>query len=297
MAKKINLKHAGLKKKLATKYRLSIINETNFEELKRVRVSQFHGILLLLGLIFIVSAITTIIIFYTPFREYVPGYPDVEFRRQVLRNTLAVDSAEQEMAKQVKFLEAIKLVIEGKASVDDNIQSDTIGSKPGDIANKALVKIDFKMSESDSLFMKRVEDEEQYNLQVIKRSKELAGVVFTRPIATGVVVSHFNAVKNHFTMEISALPNTPVMSLTSGTILYTGYTNEDGNVVIVLHQNNYISIYKHLDRVLKSTGNSVESGEAIGIIGNSDNTPSGQILSLSVLQNGSPVNPEMLFSY
>jgi hypothetical protein len=61
-------------KRLTNKYRLVILNDESFEEVSSVRLSRFNVyILLSTVLVFIVLAVASAI-FFTPLKEYVPGW-------------------------------------------------------------------------------------------------------------------------------------------------------------------------------------------------------------------------------
>ena len=67
-------KRKELKRKLLHKYRLVILNESTFEEKISFKLSRLNvfvtGTLLIIALI----GFTTLLIAFTPLREYIPGY-------------------------------------------------------------------------------------------------------------------------------------------------------------------------------------------------------------------------------
>ena len=83
--------------------------------------------------------------------------------------------------------------------------------------------------------------------------------------------------------------------LTLGPIIQLIFTL--GYVIGIQHQNNFISFYKHCSRLLKNTGDVVELGEHIAIIGNSGELSTGPHLHLELWQNGTALNPENYISF
>ena len=77
-----------------------------------------------------------------------------------------------------------------------------------------------------------------------------------------------------------------------GTVLFSGWTLETGNVIYIQHENNLTSAYKHNAELLKRTGERVKAGEAIAIIGNSGELSTGPHLHFELWYNGQPVDPE-----
>ena len=107
-----------------------------------------------------------------------------------------------------------------------------------------------------------------------------------------MVTNKFNSINNHFGTDIVAPPNEKITATLSGTIILATWTLETGNIIQIQHENNLISVYKHLAEVFKEQGNYVEAGEAIAIIGNSGEFSTGTHLHFELWHNGVPVNPE-----
>ena len=79
-AKKLKKKER-LKKHLFTKNRLVILNDETFEELFSFRLTLMNVFVVAgVGAILIIF-VTTFIIAFTPLREYIPGYPSTELKR------------------------------------------------------------------------------------------------------------------------------------------------------------------------------------------------------------------------
>ena len=77
-----------------------------------------------------------------------------------------------------------------------------------------------------------------------------------------------------------------------GTIVYADWSSETGHVIIVQHERNLISAYKHNSALLKSVGDFVRSEEAIAIIGNSGENSTGPHLHFELWYDGYAINPE-----
>lgn len=72
----------------------------------------------------------------------------------------------------------------------------------------------------------------------------------------------------HSGVDIAAASGEQVISVTSGTVKFAGQHNSYGGLVIVEHSNGIFSHYGHLSSVDTETGSVVESGQAIGKVGN-----------------------------
>ncbi len=85
--------------------------------------------------------------------------------------------------------------------------------------------------------------------------------------------------------------NTPVKSISSGTVAYVGSDLSDyGNMVIIRHDNGYISAYSHNKSVNVKKGDKVQQGDVIARSGSTGKVKDPQ-LHFSIRQGREPVNP------
>ncbi len=235
--------------------------------------------ILIIGIVFSVIA-------YTPVREFIPGYPDGNMRRNIVMNAIKVDSLEKELKIRDQYFEDIKTLVRGGAPSDS---TQVVNDQP-----ERIKDITFKKSKQDSLLRLQIESEEQYNLTVNEgkgsSDKQLSLHFFT-PLR-GIVTNAFNPGDRHYGVDVVAAPDAVVKSVMTGTVIMSEWTLETGYVIEVQHENNYISVYKHNAELLKSTGEQVKAGEAIAIVGNSGEFTTGPHLHFELWHNGTPINPE-----
>lgn len=103
-----------LKSKLTRKFRLVVLNEASFEErftfkLTPLNVFVFGGIFSIL-----LVAITSIIIAFTPIKEYIPGYSSTKLKKQATQLFYKVDSLEAKMAILAEVTKAMKPILIGE---------------------------------------------------------------------------------------------------------------------------------------------------------------------------------------
>lgn len=88
----------------------------------------------------------------------------------------------------------------------------------------------------------------------------------------------------HRGVDIFARKGTPVLSATSGIVVYTGVLSLGGNVVIVLSSTLKFHYYAHLNDIQARKLQFVSSGDQIGTVGktgNARNTPAHLHYSIS----------------
>ncbi len=95
-------------------------------------------------------------------------------------------------------------------------------------------------------------------------------------------------------INIKTPSGTPVRAIFEGTVLFTGFLEGYGNLVIVGHGGNYHSLYGHLDEIITSKGKKIRKGQ---ILGKSGDTGSlfGETLYFELRHKGKPVEPASWF--
>lgn len=104
------------------KYKLTIVNENTLEEVVGLHVSKLNGISVLLSVLTVLFLIASLIVAFTPLRNYLPGYMNSEIRAQVVDNALRVDSLQQLVERQNLYIMNIQDIFRGDVKAD-TIQS------------------------------------------------------------------------------------------------------------------------------------------------------------------------------
>lgn len=116
-------------------------------------------------------------------------------------------------------------------------------------------------------------------------------IFFILPV-NGYISRQYAPEKGHTGLDIAVKEGSPVYAAASGFIVYTGYTIEDGNVIIINHSDGYVSIYKHCSLLIKKEMDKVEQGELIAQSGNSGVHSTGPHLHFEIWKDGILINPQ-----
>lgn len=299
MSKRKDKNRHSFWKRMHFKYRLSILNENTLEEVWKLRVSMFNGIVLYLSSLFVLMVISSVIIVSTPLRNYLPGYLDSEIREQAIKAAIQVDSLEVQQHYQDAYLQNIKDVFAGKVQPESTAKVDTVMISEDD---KSL-----QSTNKERKFREEYEQAEKYNLSSISANDDIPteGVTFFRP-TKGVVTEHFNPSLRKYGIEIASSGESVVATL-EGAVVFAGYDPDAGYMVQVQHKNGFVSVYKGVSMLLKKTGDKVRTGEAIAIVKNDFDIKDNKSIAKEALTKnkidfelwykGNPVNPELYISF
>lgn len=107
--------------------------------------------------------------------------------------------------------------------------------------------------------------------------------------ATGKVVGNFDEVKNKG-IDISGKEGDPVLAAADGKVVYAGSGLRGyGNLLIIKHNNTYLSAYAHNQSLLVKEDQVVKQGQKIAEVGSSDAEQVG--LHFEIRKLGKPVDP------
>jgi murein DD-endopeptidase MepM/ murein hydrolase activator NlpD len=271
--------------KLKHKYRLVFFNDNTFEEVWHLRLSLLN-VLSVIGTVSIfMTTMVIVLIAFTPLREFIPGYPSKDMRREIVLNALKLDSLANSIRVQNQYIDNLNALVSGKSpSVSDSLNNRELSTKA----------ISFTKSEADSVFRQQIEKQEQFNFSSNLNKKQegsISDMHFFNPVK-GLVTNDYDPKTKHYGIDIVASPNEVVKATLEGTVIMASWTIETGNVIQLQHKNNIVSVYKHCASLLKKEGDKVQTGDAIAIIGNSGELTTGPHLHFELWHNGKAINPK-----
>lgn len=123
-------------------------------------------------------------------------------------------------------------------------------------------------------------------------SSERPTRIFDWPVEHGVISSGFG-IRNgtmHDGVDIAAPVGTPVHAAESGTVIYCGQLRGYGNVIIIRHDDHYVTVYGHDASNFAREGDAVARGQVIGRLGDTGRT-TGPNLHFEVRRDNVARNP------
>lgn len=270
-------------KKLLHKYRLVILNEDTFEEKASFKLNRLNVFVFSTISAIVLVAITTVIIAFTPLREYIPGYSSTALKQQATLLAYKTDSIQRALYLNEQYLASIKQVLTGDIKVE-SINRDSLLN----VFKSDLTKVDLTPSKEDSLLREKVAREEKFN--IFESSSNLTTSVLFPPV-NGTISEPFNPKGKHFAVDIVVAEGAPVKATADGTVIFAEWTVNNGFVIILEHQNNLMSVYKHNLKLISEQGDLVKAGEVIASAGTLGDFSTGPHLHFELWSNGYPLNP------
>jgi murein DD-endopeptidase MepM/ murein hydrolase activator NlpD len=136
----------------------------------------------------------------------------------------------------------------------------------------------------------------------------LESVLYSMPIGKpfdGEITSGYGYRRNPFTgrgvefhsgIDFRGRLGDSVKTTGSGVVVFAGYNGGYGKCVVIEHEKNLQTMYGHLSKISVKEGEQVNSGQLIGLIGNTGRS-TGPHVHYEIIVNGKGINPEKYISY
>ena len=282
------MKSKSFRSKLLRKYRLTIHNENKLENVLGFYISPLWVIVSLFFSFLLVAGVIFLIIVFTPVGNMLPGYMSESTKEKLISYNLRIDSLTREVDKQDRYLANIRAIMSGEITLD------SIKNSPQQITSDSFP---ITRSEAEEQFVREWEERERYNL--ISQATNVASLQqlnLFRP-TQGDVITAFDESGGHFGVDIAEIPGESVLAIHDGVVVMSDYTANDGFTIVIQHRENVISVYRNCHNLLKSVGDEVVGGEAIGIL-NNDNTENRKAyLHFEIWHRGKPLDPSIYIAF
>jgi len=112
--------------------------------------------------------------------------------------------------------------------------------------------------------------------------------------AKGLISREYDIDTKHFGIDIVNQVSTPIFSIADGFVVFSDFSKDFGNFLIIDHQNGYLSHYYHNEDLFFNKGYKVLEGDIIANMGNTGMS-SGPHLHFEIWKDGTPINPNTFF--
>jgi len=272
-------------------FRIIVRNERNLSDVISIRLTPRRVFVLGVSISLLIIMLTAMLIAFTPLRVYVPGYTNpVEYklyRKMVTR----LDSLERINVVHQNYLNNLFNVLNDIVVFEEmNAQMEGVSEKR--IKDKDLAKQAIKqVNESAEQLLIEIADRSTKNyIPLNQHIASSLSFTFTMP-ALGIVAKPFSLQERHFGIDIENEKGTLITAIADGVVIGMEFSEKEGNIVILQHSGNIVSIYKNIDKFFKNVGAKVKAGDPIATMGNKGTESEKPYLHFEIWYNGAPVNP------
>ena len=155
--------------------------------------------------------------------------------------------------------------------------------------------ISLTISKKDSLFRLKIENENEFDL--LSANINIKDDINLFPPLKGLLTNSYNPKTKHYGIDIVSNKSKDVFSCYKGVVVFASWTLEAGYVVQIQHNNNLISVYKHLEFIDIKQGDAVNIGKRVGKIGDVGTLSTGTHLHFELWKNGQSINPAKIINF
>jgi murein DD-endopeptidase MepM/ murein hydrolase activator NlpD len=256
-------------KKRKTKYYTFLLVPDNERTTHSVRISLTIIRLLFISLLFVIILIVFGLVTYWPLASKFLDYQEVQKENSRLKKGLAkVEELYGDLERMKKFDQKLRSSMSGYVKVVDNASSP---------------------SETD-LFEQTEQERALYS-----SIPTLFPVDGFYTITRGFEIGSFLK-EPHLAIDIAGNSGSPVKATADGVVVFSGWTHQEGNVVILQHKFGYMSFYKHNMKNVVQRMEQVSKGQVIALLGGSGEITSGVHLHFEVWKDSKPIDPMQIIS-
>jgi len=283
-----------LRKNWSRHFSFVIRNEKNLSEVFKLRLTPRKIFVLGTTTFLLITTLTALLIAFTPLRVYVPGYTNPIEYNLYKKMLIRVDSIEKIHAIQkvyldnfVNLLNDIVVFEEMNAPVESEANPRVTNKEKAEQATKQVNEI------AEQLILE-ITERSTKNYIPLNQHLTTPEFAFTMP-TLGTIVKLFSIPDKHLGIDIENEKGTLITSIADGVVIFTEASENEGNIMMVQHSGNIISIYKNVDKFLKKVGTKIKNGDPIATMGNKGTESPKPYLHFEIWYNGSPVNPTLYF--
>ena len=253
-----------------------MLDDITLREVFHFRVSLLGAISVITISLIALIVLLSVLIVYTPLRNILPGY-SASLRQQLIQESARVDSLENNLNVQRQYLDVIKQLTAGDIRTDSVQSLDSLQR----VEKARLVE---QTNEVTDAFLAQYEQKERDRLLLFDNTENRSVRQLYRPVR-GVVIQPAQPDHHLYGVTIRTAKNENVMASTRGTLLSVERM-VDNTYAVVLQNGSFVTVYRHVAKVLKNQGANVESGESIGLADGEHD------IVVELWESGKFVNPE-----
>lgn len=247
------------------------------------------------GVVVVIASIIVVLLGYTPLGMLVP-VSNTEIQRRYGDQLISLQTRLSRVSEDVIVMREYNHKL--RTALGEDFQDDSVS-----VSSSAKLKVEENPSPQQTVadaprqnvIEAPARNESQayaFPTQTQVTSKPFQATFPVYPPVVGYVARGFDEVRKHFGIDYAGRRGAIISAAADGYIVFSGWTFDDGNMIILSHGSGYFTIYKHNQSLLKSTNEFVKRGQPIALLGDSGNTSYGPHLHFELWKDGLPQNPD-----
>lgn len=275
-------------KYLSSRIKVNVLSPETYEPFFGVEITRFTVISAIFIFFVIASLITYVLLSFTPFKAFLPDSLRTADKELLIEQQMRIDSLAYQVQLGQQYADDLKATLLGQNSRLNNVP-DSIPK-----VEKAENLISTQTGEAERELMEKIQDDLNQSSGIAQKENNQFGLFFFAPVK-GVMSQKMSA--EHPAVDIVTKAGEPVKSILDGRVIFSEYSKTSGFTMIIYHNSQFISIYKHLQTINKKSGDRVKVGEVIGLVGNTGTHTTGPHLHFELIFEGRYVNPTDFISF
>lgn len=277
-----------IRKFLLSRIKINVLSPETYEPFFGVEVTRmtiFSGVFIFFVL---VSLITYLVLSFTPLKAFLPDSLRTADKELLIDQQMRIDSLAYQVQLSQQYADDLKVVLLG--------QNSRLNQVPDSIpkVEKAENLISSETGEAERELMGKIQDDLNQSSGIAQKENNQYGLFFFAPVK-GVMSQKMTV--EHPAVDVVTKVGEPVKSILDGRVIFSEYSKTSGFTIIIFHNAQFISVYKHLQTINKKSGDRVKVGEVIGLVGNTGTHTTGPHLHFELIFEGRNVNPTDFISF
>ena len=266
------------------------MDEETFEEAFSLKLSWMNVFLILSIMSIVLVFLTTYIIAFTSLKEYIPGYPSSDLRKNTRELMIKTDSLELSLRNQKRYYESIKAVIFDDTTLlnKKSLENFSVNTTPREVDVSELNPTERELMLKEELA--KVDQNRSY-----WESKPKISYILHPPFQAKVhkAFSHNMPLEG---VEFKVKNNIPIQSIADGVVLFSKWVPSQGHVIIIRHNEDLISVFRNLTTLIKKKGDVIKSAQALSLP-DKDQPNDFRVIQFELWKNGYPIDPQLFLNF
>lgn len=282
-------------------YNVLIVPTIQGGKTRSFRTSALTAVLVLIVFSVLIVALTLVALEYTPLALFV-SIPNPELERKYGQEIADTQARLNELSQDVLSMKYYNMQLRralGDLGARDSSEATAVASavtaRPQKTESARHAGKELPAGSSDGTVRGQLWDADSPGAEgiLVAASAPSSRLAFPLlPPTDGFISQRFDPSRKHFGIDYAGKLGAPIYAAADGYVVFSGWTYDDGNMLIISHGNRYLTVYKHNRSLLKSAHSLVRRGEVIGVLGTSGHTSLGPHLHFEVWKDGIPHDPE-----